>query len=335
MSDPSWKNPAKWADFTQALAPVLDRGIPPGVAVAALQANPWFTAYYLETAVKNISGWFNGEAVVHFLEKYPKVTGQEKRVAIVAAGNVPLVGLHDVLMVLFSGNIALIKASHQDEIMLRWLLEAWTAVVPALASRYFFVKEVKEADAVIATGSNNTARYFREAFVHIPALIRNNRYSVAVLDHSWTEEMLHLLAEDLLLFNGLGCRNVSNLLAVEGFEQERLTDVLRSYPQELLNPHYVRKIAVEKGKARVMTHSFTETPALLLASSHQLGYAQMGWGWWITVENHAAANQLIALSRDQIQCVVPNDTFPGNTQHPELNEFADDTDTLKWLHTAI
>lgn len=328
-----WNDGAFWAEAAGKLHQQLTRqGVPEAVVQAAVAANPWFTPFYIRHALESVLPWFEPGTVYDFLAAYPlSQPGAPRQIGVIAAGNVPLVGLHDVYMTLLSGHMAEVKCSHQDAVLLPWLMQQWANLVPGLAERFVFSEKITRADAVIATGSNNTARYLEAAFGHGPLLLRKNRFSVALPRPDWPDAAYDALAADMLLYNGLGCRNVSNLILTPDNDLQPLLAALTRYPADRLNPAYVRKLRFEQAKARLLGKSCTISPSLLLAPLPEPGYAVMGWGFVTLAESVESAREIIASRRADIQCVVDTPEMAGQTQRPGLADFADDHHTLLWL----
>ena len=185
----------------------------------ANEHNGWFTPENIRFAIKSWSDALTLESLNTWLKAYTIVNKTPKQVAIIMAGNIPLVGFHDFLSVLISGNHVLVKQSSNDKQLLPYLSKYLEYVQPQFNGKIVFTKEkVKDFDAVIATGSNNTARYFEYYFKDKPSIIRNNRNSVAVLTGRESLEDLKNLSEDIFRYYGLGCRNVSKLFVPTGYK---------------------------------------------------------------------------------------------------------------------
>ena len=305
--------------------------IPESVLNKTLSANPWFTEYYIDKSLRAIRTWLDSDQIWAFVEKYPKPLQTPIQVGIIAAGNLPLVGFHDVLMTLLSGNIAQVKCSHQDWVLLEWMREIWIKRVPLLSKVFHLVSQLEKPDFLIATGNNNSARYFHSAYEKIPRIVRKNRFSVAVLDQEVNEKDLALLCEDMLLYNGLGCRNVSNLIIWEGFEIKRLVNQLDTYKQNLMNPLYLERVLYEKSRAKVLELPVILSQNLLLFFSDFLDYSTMGTVRFVQVQNQEEEEAILRSASQKIQCIVGRDTKFGQTQYPPLDAFADGIDTMNIL----
>ena len=181
------------------------------------QYNAWFTPESVLRAVIATGEMLNGDDLEIWLSKYNLTGNGNKKIGLVLAGNIPLVGFHDVLCVLVTGNHALIKASSQDARLIKYVLNKLTEINSAYQGQFSFVYRLVDFDAIIATGSNNTSRYFDYYFGKVPNIIRKNRNSIALLTGQETEEDLYKLGGDIFDYYGLGCRNVSKLLVPEGY----------------------------------------------------------------------------------------------------------------------
>ena len=180
--------------------------------------NAWFTAENILNTLTALGNALNRHDLTKWVDAYQfNEDATPKKVGLILAGNIPLVGFHDVLCVLISGNIALIKASTQDARLIKHVLEMLVAIEPGFKDRYEFVERLANFDAVIATGSNNTSRYFEYYFGKVPHIIRKNRSSVAVLTGDETATQLFELGHDIFDYFGLGCRNVSKLFVPKGY----------------------------------------------------------------------------------------------------------------------
>src|SRR5437588_38967 len=173
--------------------------------------NAWFTPSSVEKAVTSIGKMLNNNDLFSWLNGYKINSSANKKIGLVLAGNIPMVGFHDVLCVLITGNHALIKASSQDARLIKHVLNKLVAIEPAFANQYTFIERLADFDAVIATGSNNTSRYFEYYFSKVPHIIRKNRNSVAVLTGNETKDQFYELGHDIFDYFGLGCRNVSKV----------------------------------------------------------------------------------------------------------------------------
>jgi len=295
--------------------------------------NGWFTLEFIETAVRHIAnGFLQKEALTAWAGRYA-VPGEQtapRTVGVVMAGNIPLVGFHDMLCVFVSGHRQLIKPSSRDETLIRYLIDCLTALDPEVAEWIGFAERLNGCDAYIATGSNNSARYFDYYFGKYPHIIRRNRTSVAALtgEESWEE--LEALADDVYLYFGLGCRNVTQLLVPENYDFLRLLEAFRKY-------NYLSDLAKYK-------HNYDYQLTLLILNKKYY----MTNGSIILTEDGSPFSPISVLhyayyrpgevpsllSREQadIQCIVGREQIPfGRAQQPALDDYADGVDTMAFL----
>lgn len=310
----------------------LEVGPPPEVVDAAQRENPWFTAYYLREAVAGIRSWLWPARLWRFVGAYAPPSSPGQRVGIIAAGNLPLVGFHDVLVALLSGHQAYVKYARRDRVMMAWLRHQWEEIWSSLPKVLHEVQKMPTVDFLLATGSDNSARYFRQAFPRTPKLIRHHRYSVAWLRESTTDEELTLLNRDILLYNGLGCRNVSCLLLEPGFDPKRLQESLRTYIADWVNPLYLERLLYVEQLYRVLGKPVIHTPFALLQSADEPSDLGMGQLSMVRIEPEKRSGVGWEKSfADQWQCIVGKSVYFGQSQRPKLGDFADGVDTMALL----
>jgi hypothetical protein len=185
----------------------------------AYELNPWFFPEFTRHAINAIAEEFlDREKCERWLGLYSKPKQAGKKIGLIMAGNVPLVGFHDLFCVLASGHDAIIKRSDKDSVLPKFIVQKWIEADPSLSSRISFLEKLEGFDAVIATGSNNSARYFEYYFRTTPHILRHNRNGVALLTGNETPDELKALGKDIFLYYGLGCRNVSKIFVPEGYD---------------------------------------------------------------------------------------------------------------------
>jgi hypothetical protein len=305
--------------------------IPSLLMDAAISANPWFTPYYIQKAFEHILPWLDAGNLQEFCQRYPQREGPPARIGIVMAGNIPFAGFHDMLITLLSGNIALLKPSRQDTALIEWVVSGWKKERAGLDSALHLSRELYKPDFLVASGSNNTARYIAHRWKGIPQLIRKNRYSLAVMDERTTESEINALCKDLFLYNGLGCRNVSGLLVPEDFQVEDCLEIWRSYPAKQMNPLYLKVVALEQARLRSLRQAFYPHPYAVFLEASEPGYARMGQVRIIRYRDAAGLESLLGNETDRIQCVVGRDVRAGMTQVPGLDDFPDRIDLMEVL----
>ena len=211
----------------------------------ALIYNPWFTTENQLMALSAIAEMLDSEKLQQWIStsSLPRrdkpQTLNPKRVGVIMAGNIPAVGFHDLLCVLITGNILIAKCSSDDKILIQWISKLLVETEPAFKDRIFFVERMTDMDAVIATGSNNSARYFEYYFSKYPHIIRKNRNAVAVFSGNETEEELKISGKDIFSYFGLGCRNVSKLYAPKGYDFGLFFRSIESYSAIMQHNKYM------------------------------------------------------------------------------------------------
>ncbi|MBT1686600.1 acyl-CoA reductase [Dawidia soli] len=305
------------------------------VAARAARENPWFTP-------ANVRMAFNG--IIRMLDKGKLRTwvapytfpGTPRQVALILAGNIPLVGFHDLLAVLISGHRALVKLSSKDAALPRYLLDTLAMISPALHAQVQIAEQLKGFQAVIATGSDNSARYFDYYFGKYPHIIRKNRTSVAILQGDETEAELNALGTDIFSYFGLGCRNVSKLLVPAGYTFDRFFPALDAHRDIIHHHKYCNNYDYQKSIMLVNSTPFLDNGYLMLHESTRLvsPISVVYYEHYLTPETLAAS---LAEQSDKLQCIVgraPGATVPfGQAQFPEVWDYADRVDTLQFLAT--
>lgn len=309
----------------------------------AYVANRWFTPDNIRQALSAIATAFLAEEkLTAWAARYPMpdAAHPQKTVGIVMAGNIPLVGFHDWLCTFVAGHKALVKLSEKDRYLLPflvkkmgdWVFESWEYT--------HFLDEserLRDMDAVIATGSNNTARYFEQYFGKYPNIIRRNRNSVAVLTGYETDDELRALGRDIFTYFGLGCRNVSKLYVPHGYRFDHLLDILAENRDILLHDKYKNNYDYNLALFLLNHTPHLNNGCLLLReeSSLQARIASAHYEYYDELFDLEAT---LAEQRDGIQCVVSKvklrdfSALPfGKSQQPELDDYADGADTMAFL----
>lgn len=305
-------------------------------AQAELQ-NSWFTQHNLTFARKTWATTLSEANIKRWLSAYELSQPQNiKKILLIMAGNIPLVGFHDLLCVWVSGHKAVVKLSSEDKLLLPFIVEQLKDLIPEWAEAVTFSDEkVTNFDAVIATGSNNTARYFEYYFGKKPHIIRKNRNSVAVLTGKETQEELTALGKDIFQYYGLGCRSVSKLFVPENYSFDAFFQAIYAYRDIINEQKYANNYDYNKAVYLMSLYKLLENGFLILKEdkSYASPIATLFYEYYTDIE--ALKKQLIT-DTEQIQCVVAKGLLPdeiafGNTQIPQLWEYADNVDTLKFL----
>lgn len=321
-----------WIDRLKALKEILTPDTFPEVVIReAIAKNPWFSDADIRRSLAGISGWLEPAQVEKFLSRYEATPRKDLRVGVIAAGNLPLVCMHDVLSVLVTGQQLFLKSSSQDRVIIRWVFNQWVTKRPEIVKTFHLVESLPEVDMLIATGSNNTARYLSSAYGEIPHIIRKNRFSVAVLGEWTTEEDVQNLMEDIFSYNGLGCRNVSNVVFLPGFFKTVWEKSLREFPQNRLHPLYLERYLIECVRRKMKRESFLDSGTILRIPAQELSYASMGVLYELELPNLQQWESLANRYQDEIQCVVGQEVPYGQAQYPTITDFADGVDTVAWV----
>lgn len=260
-----------------------------------------------------------------------------KQVGVVMAGNVPIVGFHDFLSVLMSGNKIIAKLSGDDNKLLPLISELLISIEPGFKEMISFTSDqLKDFEAIIATGSNNTSRYFEYYFGKYPNIIRKNRNGIAILTGDESESDLQKLSEDIFMYYGLGCRNVSHIMVPEGYDFTRLLDTFSLNGKINLNHKYFNNYEYNKAIYLINGKQHYDTGNLLLTeeSSYSSPVSVIHTSYYSNID---LANRLLEVNGSKIQCIVSvskeirNAVHLGDSQNPQLWDYADEIDTMKFL----
>ncbi len=298
-------------------------------------ANPWFTEANVRHAFSAWSVALRAEPLQQWLAAYPRLQPPSeviRTVGLILAGNIPLVGLHDVLCVWLSGHKARVKCSSQDPALVPALFAVLDKFLPGTLDRIQFLSgTMGEVDAVIATGSNNTARYFEHYFGHLPRIVRKSRVSVAVIDGSETPEELAALGEDIFRYFGLGCRNVAKLYVPQDFILDRYFEAIYPWNDIVNHNKYGNNYDYTRALWLLDGVKFLENGFSLLKEDTALASPVSAVFYERYTERHEVLAKL-KQAEEGIQCVVGHGFVPfGTAQAPGLADYADGVDTLKFL----
>jgi hypothetical protein len=294
--------------------------------------NGWFTEESVRKALYELSIMLNKTELIKWLSDY-SYAENPKNILIIMAGNLPLVGFHDLLCVWLSGNHATIKLSSDDKTLFPKILDTISKVHPEIISSYKFSNgPIKNIDAVIATGSDNANLYFEKYFGHIPCLLRNNRTSLAILDGTETEDELLLLGNDLFDYFGKGCRNVSFLFIPENYDLNNLFEAIVPYGEIINNKKYGNNYDYNRAIHLMNQAPILDNNFVLLKESNDL-FSPIAMIHYHRYSESSIINDFISIHQEDIQIIIGHDYTPfGNSQKPKLAEYADQKDTMKWLN---
>ena len=302
--------------------------------------NPWFTRDFMLYAFSSLAEMLHEDKLRSWLEQYPKLKNLpdiKMNIGIIMAGNIPLVGFHDLLAVCFSGHHAVVKMSSKDEKLLPVIYEVLCYQDPRFRDSVKLLTEpLKNIDAVIATGSDNSSRYFDYYFGKYPHIIRKNRNSAAVLTGNESVEDYINLADDIFLYFGMGCRNVSKLFLPEGFNIPHMLDNFESYSYLYNHNKYANNYDYYKAIYLLNLMKHLDTGYLLLKEDTSYS-SPVGVVYYEYYDSLALLKPRLEMDEQIIQCLVSNSgllekgTGFGKSQKPQLNDYADNADTLKFL----
>lgn len=296
----------------------------------AVQGNQWFTAAQIEVAVKNIvTNFLQADKLNLWLTQYP-MPSAAKVVGVTMAGNIPLVGFHDFLCGYLSGHQMRLKLSSKDAVLLTHLLQKLSESDSDITEQVQLTDNLRNCDAYIATGSNNTARYFEQYFGKYPHVIRRNRTSVAVLDGTESAEELAALAEDVFLYFGLGCRNVTQVCLPRGYDFKLLFDAFEPYKDYINHNKYRNNYDYYLALYLLNKVPYLSNDAILMVEN-EFPFSAVAVLHYRYYDDKAALLQELQQSND-LQCIVAKETTPfGAAQVPSLSDFADGVDTMAFL----
>lgn len=301
--------------------------------------NQWFTEENVKHAISAIAEMLSNENLANWVSAYniPNNLHKPKNIAVVMAGNIPLVGLHDFLCVLISGYNFIGKLSSDDKRLLPALSELLIAIEPHFAENINFTENtLRNFDAVIATGSNNTARYFEYYFGKYPNIIRKNRNGVAVLSGDETPEELKALGEDIFMYFGLGCRNISKLFVLENYSFKTFFESIEEFNQIIDHHKYRNNYDYYKSIFLVNSEKHLDNGFLLLTENEAFA-SPVSVIYFEYYKNQKELSKHLEMNNEKIQCIVSNSPenfkqFPlGMSQYPSLLDYADSVDTLEFL----
>ena len=306
----------------------------------AAQHNPWFTTEFItQNLIAIAQNFLQKNNLEKWVSNYKIKDTKPKTIGLTLAGNIPLVGFHDVLCTFVSGNVSLIKMSSKDNILLPFILEKLMIFYPQAKDffRYNNDNEIlKKFDAVIATGSDNSARYFEYYFSKFPHIIRKNRTSIGIISDKTTDSDLMKLGEDVFSYFGLGCRNVSKVLVPQDFDVTRIFDNWNSFEYVYDHFKYSNNYIYNKSIYLVNQDNFLDNGFAILKENPGLS-SPIGVIYYEYYRNISEIESFVKTYADKIQIIVgeKNDKFEttefGNSQNVHLWDYADNVDTMEFL----
>lgn len=303
--------------------------------VNASNQNKWFTKENLDFCINTWGNTLTKVNLNTWLSAYPEAQKHEQRLGLVLAGNIPLVGLHDILCGLACGYSIEIKYSSNDDILLPFVVNFLMEKQPEWQGKIHFTKgKLEKFDRVIATGSNNTARYFEYYFKDVSHIIRKTRNGLAVLNGEETEAELSALCTDILQYFGLGCRSISHLMVPEGYDFNALFLALYEHRDIIHHNAYANNYDYNKAVYLMQEEDLLDNGFMMLKKDSGLN-SPIACVHYSVYSNSEEVQKTLEEAQDNIQCVVSNflenSLAFGQTQHPKLSDYADHIDTMEFL----
>ncbi|GAA4274767.1 acyl-CoA reductase [Aquimarina gracilis] len=303
---------------------------------SAVHYNGWFTEENVLFSLNEWSDALKKERLNQWISSYSLKETSPKTVGVIMAGNIPLVGFHDFLSVLIAGHKIMIKQSSDDNQLLPFLVAYLIKVEPRFEKYISFTNEKFEHfDAIIATGSDNTARYFEYYFGSVPNIIRKNRNSVAVLNGNESSEQLNALGQDIFRYYGLGCRNVSKLLIPKAYNFDNFFKAIYDYNTIINSAKYANNYDYNKAVYLMSNYKLFENGFLMLKEDQSYS-SPIATLFYETYDSKTDLEKKLEADQEKIQCIVANDFLPeavdfGQTQSPKLSDYADGIDIIEFL----
>ncbi|REC63885.1 acyl-CoA reductase [Chryseobacterium pennae] len=299
--------------------------------------NPWFVVDNQKFALQQWADLLTEVSIKNWLKNY-SISATSKRVGLILAGNIPLVGFHDVISVVLSNHIPVIKLSSKDRYLIPFLLKKWNEFSDGQV-QFEFVEKLANFDAVIATGSNNTARYLEYYFKNHLSIIRKNRTSIAVLKGDETNEELQLLANDIFQYFGLGCRNVTRIFIPQNFVIDRLFESFIGFQDIINHNKYANNYDYNRAVYLLNQDKFWDNNFVMLKEDDKL-FSPLSVINFSRYESLEEVKGFVAENEEDIQCIVAKDELGlnsisfGEAQNPGLDTYADNVDTMKFLEVV-
>lgn len=303
----------------------------------AIYSNSWFTKYNVLNMLTSWSNALTNKNIDRWLKNYCFMEDNPLNIGVVMAGNIPMVGFHDLLCVFISGNKFIGKLSSDDKILIPSIINILKKIEPGIDEKIIFTQDkLKDFDAIIATGSDNTARYFNYYFRKKPNIIRKNRNGIGVLTGTETNDVLKRLGKDIFNYFGRGCRNVSKIFVPKNYDFNKLFSALEEYSDVINNHKYKNNYDFRKSVFLVNKEKHYDNGFLLLKESKELASA-VSVVYYEYYDDLKTINQYLKEHQNKIQCIVSQsakiyNAIPfGKSQQPNLWDYADGIDTLNFL----
>ena len=321
-----------WKDYTIGLTEEEYEDLNT-LIVRQKQFNGWFTESNVREAFKALGEQLNEGILTEWVKDY-SFASSPKNVAVVMAGNIPLVGFHDFLCVLISGHSVICKLSSDDRTLLPALAKHLINFIPGINDRITFSQGKMEGfEAVIATGSNNSTRYFEQYFGKYPHIFRSNRTSLAIIYGDESEEELKMLGKDVFQYFGLGCRDISHLLIRENADVNKVFEGLFSYSNVIDHHKYANNYDYNRAVFLLNMIPFLDNNFVLMRESQEL-FSPLSVIHYQRFADENEVEQFIEQHQEQLQVVAGKGRIPfGQAQCPMLSDYADGIDTMTFLNS--
>lgn len=298
--------------------------------------NPWFTRENILSALKGIVFMLQEENLNKWVSKYVLNDVQPKTIGVIMAGNIPAAGFHDALSVLVSGHRLMMKCASDDKVILPFLLDILVAIEPRFSSQYQIVERLQSMDAVIATGSNNSARYFDYYFGKYPHIIRKNRNSLAILNGSESAAELSDLGGAIFTYFGMGCRSISHLLVPKGYQFNGFFESMQQYGDTVMqHTRFMHNFDYHNALYLLNSEKFLTNNFLILRESPVLStpVSVLHYSYYNSDEE---AMEYISMHEYEIQCVMGKHGIPfAEAQLPAPWNYPDNVDVMEFLSTKL
>lgn len=297
--------------------------------------NPWFTPVYVDAAISGVAHFLKKETLETWSQRY-NIQNQQKVVGVVMAGNIPLVGFHDLLCVLISGNKLKAKLSSKDSALMNYVIKQLIHINKDFEAYLVTSEQLKEIDAIIATGSDNSSRYFDYYFSKYPHIIRKNRTSIAVIDKDLETKDLIPLGHDIFQYYGLGCRNVSKLFVPAGYDFHPFYQAMENFDDVKQHHKYNNNYDYNKSIYLVNKQKHLDNGFLIMKPDEAL-VSPISVLFYEEYSNQEELKKKIEIASGKIQCIVSyqgkyDSSQPfGQAQLPQIDDYADGVDTMKFL----
>lgn len=311
-------------------------------ALSVQAVNAWFTSESLLTAITAWSQALQEDSIEAWMNRYSDLTTDRapRTIGVINAGNIPWVGLHDALCVFLSGHTYLGKNASDDPILLPWIINRWMTEVPELKDSFRFTERLSGMDAVIATGSDNSSRYFEHYFGKYPHIIRRNRNGIAILDGHETDDELDALGKDIFTYFGLGCRSVSKLFVPNGYDFDRFFQRMFAFAGVMGHHKYMNNFDYHHAILLLKQLPFLQNNFLILREEKSFAspISVLHYETYDCLEklfekvsNESASIQVAVIPSSIEHLLNVPVVLPGRTQFPGLADYADGVDTVRFL----